>query len=86
MGEVLRLLQALAVRYAFLEQRPDPVAAFAIGGDLYRWLHGDQRLLDRLLADDRYPRSGNCSHKDTKSTKRVGWAERERCPSGHRDA
>ncbi|WP_157640347.1 CHAT domain-containing protein [Lamprocystis purpurea] len=48
-GDALRFLQELAVRYAFLEQRPDPAAAFAIGGDLYRWVDGDQRLLDRLL-------------------------------------
>jgi len=50
-ADALRFLQALAVRYAFLEQRPDPVATFAIGRDLYRWLDGDQRLLGRLLAD-----------------------------------
>jgi len=48
--DALRFLQALAVRYAFLEQRPDPAAAYAIGGDLYRWLDGDQHLLGRLLA------------------------------------
>lgn len=48
-GEALRFLQGLTGRYAFLEQRPDPVAAFAIGGDLYRWVDGDQHLLGRLL-------------------------------------